>query len=82
MAIAPSGSIFDEITDFLASGPTPEEIIAYKPSEALDQRLHELLDRNSHEQLTAEERKELNEFLQINHLLTVVTAKARFKLAS
>jgi hypothetical protein len=82
MAIAPERTLFDEITDFLASAPTAEQIIAYKPSDILDQRLHELLDKNSSEQLTTEERKELDEFLQINHLVTVVTAKARLKLAS
>ncbi|MEO8612109.1 MAG: hypothetical protein ABI690_29700 [Chloroflexota bacterium] len=81
MAIAQPPSLFDEITDFLASGPTAEAIIAYKPSEFLDQRLHELLHKNSNDQLTAEERVELDSFLQINHLLTVVTAKARLKLA-
>jgi len=81
MAIAPERTLFDEITDFLASAPTAEAIIAYKPSDILDQRLHELLDKNSAEGLTPEERKELDEFLQINHLLTVVTAKARLKLA-
>jgi hypothetical protein len=79
MAIAPDRTLFDEITDFLASAPTAEQIIAYKPSDILDQRLHELLDKNSAEQLTVEERKELDEFLRINHLLTVVTAKARLK---
>lgn len=82
MAIAPDRILFDEITDFLASAPTAEQIIAYKPSDILDQRLHELLHKNSSEQLTTEERKELDEFLRINHLLTVVTAKAQLKLAS
>jgi len=80
MAAAPESTLFDEITDFLASAPTLDEIIAYKPSEFLDQRLHELLDKNSRDQLTAGERDELDEFLSMNHLLKIVKFKARLKL--
>jgi hypothetical protein len=82
MAVAPDRALFDEITDFLASAPTAETIIAYKPSPVLDQRLHELLDKNSQDQISPKERTELNEFLQMNHLLTVLQAKARLNLAS
>ena len=80
MAVAPPETLFDEITDFLVSRPTPEEIIAFKPSEMLDQRLHELLDKNSAGELPAPERAELDRFLQINHLLIMLKAKARLKL--
>lgn len=31
MAVAPPNFLFDEITDFLLKGPTPEEIIAFRP---------------------------------------------------
>jgi hypothetical protein len=79
MAVAPDRALFDEITDFLASAPTAEAIIAYKPSSILDQRLHELLDKNSQDQISPSEQTELNEFLQMNHLLTVLQAKARLK---
>lgn len=79
MAVAPPETLFDEVTDFLVSRPTLEEIIAFKPSEVLDQRLHELLDNNSAGQLTSGERMELDRFLQINHLLIMLKAKARLK---
>lgn len=82
MAVAPRSTIFDEITDFLASTPTPEEIIAFRPSEANDLRLHYLLDQNSQRSLTSEEREELDEFLRMSHLLKMIQIKARLKLAS
>ena len=46
MSLAPPTTLFDEITDFLASAPTKEQIIIFKPSQFLDNRLHELLDKN------------------------------------
>jgi hypothetical protein len=80
MAVAPPNTLFDEVTDFLLSGPTPEQIIEFQPSEALNQRLHDLLDKNSEESLNPEERDELNRFLEIGHLFTILKAKARLKL--
>jgi hypothetical protein len=81
MAVAPTNLLFDEILDFLASTPTPEQIIAFKPSEALDQRLHFLLDQNSHDRITAEERSELDEFLRMDHFMTMLKIRTRLKLA-
>jgi hypothetical protein len=81
MAIAPPNALFDEITDFLLSAPAPQQIIAFKPSKELDDRLHELLEKNGQERLTQEERVELDTFLQVDHLLTILKAKARLKLA-
>ena len=40
MAIAQPETLFAEVIDFLASAPTPEAIIAFKPSERLEQRLN------------------------------------------
>jgi len=36
--------LFDEVLDFLASTPTPAQIIAFHPSETLQARLRYLLD--------------------------------------
>ena len=82
MAISPSPTLMDEITDFLLMNPSLEQIIAYKPSEVLDNRLHELLDKNASVGLTPDERSELDRFLEINHLLIILKAKARLKLAN
>jgi hypothetical protein len=73
--------LFEEISDYFVSRMTPEEIIAFKPSNALDERLHELLDKNSEGTLTSAERAELDRFMQMNHLLILLKAKARLKLA-
>lgn len=76
-----SPSLFDEITDFLVSSPAPEQIVAFQTSDVLNERLHELLEKNRESRLSAEEQTELNRFLEIGHLMTVLKAKARLKIA-
>ncbi|MEO8393588.1 MAG: hypothetical protein ABI700_11415 [Chloroflexota bacterium] len=75
MAVAPTRDLLEEITSFLAASPTTEEIIAFKPSEILDQRLHYLLDENSSDTLSRDEKDELNEFLLMNHFLKMLKLK-------
>jgi hypothetical protein len=80
MAVAPVSDLLEEITNFLAVAPTAEEIIAFKPSEILDQRLHYLLDQNGLGQLDANERDELDQFLLMSHFLKMLKLKARLHL--
>lgn len=82
MAIAPEVALFDEILDFLASTPTPEQIIAFQPPDNLQQRLTELLEQNQRTGLSSEEQAELDEFLRINRLMSRLKLRARRKLAS
>ena len=79
MAVAQPDTLFSEILDFLASTPTPERIIAFKPSDQLEQRLSYLLEQNGEDVLTAEERRELDEFLRMNHFMNMLKIRARQK---
>jgi hypothetical protein len=74
-------TLFAEIIDFLASTPTPEAILAFKPSDRLEQRLSDLLEQNRQETLTAEGREELDEFLRMSHFMNMLKIRARQKLA-
>lgn len=80
MTIVQPETLFGEIIDFLASTPTPEAIIAFKPSSRLEQRLSDLLEQNRRETLTAEDRQELDEFLRMNHFMNMLKIRARQKL--
>lgn len=82
MAVAQPDTLFNEILDFLASTPTPEKIIAFRPSDQLEQRLSYLLEQNSGDALTAEEQRELDEFLRMNHFMNMLKIRARQKLAA
>ena len=81
MAVAQPEALFAEVIDFLASTPTPEQIVAFKPSDQLEQRLSYLLEQNRQDVLTAEERNELDEFLRMNHFMNMLKIRARQKLA-
>ena len=72
-----SHPVFIETLDFLASGPTPEQIIAFKASPAVQERLEELLDKNREEGLTEEEEAELDVYEQVNDLMILLKAHAR-----
>lgn len=81
MSISPPETLFDEILDFLASTPTPEEIIAYQPPEHLQERLDDLLERNREIGLTTDEQRELDQFLQMNRFMSRLKLRARVKLS-
>lgn len=73
-------TLFDEILDFLASTPTSQEIVAFRPSDSLQQRLRDLLEGNRNGRLTAEEQAELDEFSRMNHFMSMLKIRARKKL--
>lgn len=82
MNALPTDTLFDEILDFLASTPTPEMIVAYKPSDRLEARLADLLERNSNSTLRQEEQAELDAFLRMDSFFSLLKAKARQKLTA
>jgi hypothetical protein len=77
MAFSPAQTIFDEVTDFLARAPGPEAIIEYRPSDALGKRVQELLAHNRDGSLTPAEQAEMDEFLRMEHFMTMLKLKAR-----
>ena len=81
MTLQTASILVDEITDFLLTNPTSEQIIAFVPSEAVARRAHDLLERNRLGHLTAEERTEMEEFRRMDHFVTILKAKARLKQA-
>ena len=68
--------VYIEVLDFLINSPTPEEIAAFKVSPQAQNRLRFLLDKNREETLTETEAAELNVYEQIEHLMTLLKARA------
>ncbi len=81
-ALTSAHPAFEEMLDFLASGPSPEKIVAFKVSPAAQARLDELLEKNRQEGLTDEEAAELDVYSQVNHILILLKARARLALSS
>jgi hypothetical protein len=68
--------VYQEMIDFLASGPTPEQIIAHRPSGVFQERLAELLDKNREGGLTEAESVELDSYEQVDDLMSLLKARA------
>lgn len=68
-------SMYDEILEFMAMN-TPEQILAFKPSESTQQRALELTGKNKLGTLTPDERTELNHMLEFERRLMALKAKA------
>lgn len=69
--------VFSEMLDFLAGGPTPQEIIDFKVSPVAQSRLEELLEKNRESQLSSAEASELDTFQQVNHIFILLKARAQ-----
>ena len=72
---------YEEIVDFIASGSSPDEVIAFRPSEEARARVYELVGREKTSSLNREETAELDRYLQLEHLMRLAKARARQFLA-
>ena len=71
----------DEIIDFIVAGKSAEQIDAFRPSENTRARIAHLLDLAREDSLSHAERAELEDFLQLEHLMIMAKARARHQPA-
>jgi hypothetical protein len=70
--------VFEEMIDFLATGPTTKQIIAHKVSPPVQERLRQLLDKNREEGLTEAENTELDAFQFVDDFMSLLKARAHY----
>ncbi len=68
---------YEEIVDFIAAGTSPQNVIAFRPSEEARQRVWDLVARKKKEGLSEEETSELEHYLQLEHLMRMAKARAQ-----
>ena len=68
--------VYDEIVDFIAAGTTPQSVVKFQLSDATKERLEYLVYQHKTGELTPEEKKELDHFLTLEHIMTLAKAKA------
>src|SRR5258708_12717429 len=73
-------SLIEIVTDFLGSAPSLQEIAVYRLPDELQDRAHQLLDKNRLGSVTDEDQTEMEQFRLMDHLLTLIKAKARLDL--
>jgi O-succinylbenzoate synthase len=73
---------YEEVIDFIASGTTPGNLIAFRPSEASKERVAELIRRKKTSGLSENESSELEHYLQLEHLMRLAKARAQHHLTT
>jgi hypothetical protein len=68
---------YDEIIDFIAAGTTPEAVVAFRPSESVQRRVAELVERSKDSSISSDEQSELEDYLQLEHIMIMAKARAR-----
>ncbi len=69
-----------EVVEFLANFPTPEAIIASRPSETLQSQISNLLEKNRTVALTPEDEKIWQDYQYLEHIVRMAKARAFLKL--
>ena len=73
---------YEEIIEFIARGTTPANVVAFAPSEAAKARVGDLIRRHKNGGLNFDEAAELEHFLQLEHLMRLVKARAHQHLVA
>ena len=71
MTIERMFSAQDEVFEFLPTQPTPEQIIAFRPSQPAQERMSYLLEVNRNGQLSSDELEELDEYLRLGRFMNI-----------
>lgn len=69
-----------EVLEFLASLPTPEEILKLRPSASIQTRINELVQKSKENSLTIQEEKEWEQYQFLEHLVRQAKIQAQAKL--
>ena len=64
-----AGWLTDEVASFLASCPSADELLAFRPSPRAKKRVSALLAKSKSGTLTAEEQSELDQFEHVEMLM-------------
>ena len=78
----PALPFYEQVLDFLIESPSPQEIIAFRPSAAAQKRFSTLLAWNRERDLPAAEAEELDHYIQIDRMMSLLKAKAYRRLGS
>lgn len=71
--------VWNEVDEFLTSTPTPEQIIAFRPSQPAQERLRSLLEANQNGTLTPDESMELDATMGVENFMRRLKIKALAK---
>ena len=72
---------FEEIVSFIANAAGAERLSAFRPTKAAEERVKALLAKLKAGTIRPTERRELDLFVQLDHVMSLAKAKARARAA-
>ena len=66
----------EEVANFIAL-TNPAKVLAFRPSEETKERVSDLIEREKNEGISAEEKRELDYYMQLEHLMRMAKIFAR-----
>lgn len=73
--------IYDEIVDLIASGSGPAVVATYCASARTRQQVAELIEREKSGLITADEKSQLDHYMQLEHVMRLAKARAQSRLS-
>ena len=71
---------YEEIAELIAAGGGPEMVAGYQASPVTWQRVAELIAREKSGAITAQQRSELDHYMQLEHVMRLAKARAQAHL--
>jgi hypothetical protein len=81
VTVAQTQPAYMEMVDFIANGTTPDQVVNYRPSPAVQRRVSELLEKNNAGVLSEDDQTELDHYLELEHIFRMAKIRAREILA-
>jgi hypothetical protein len=73
---------YEEIAELIASGGGPQAVASFQASATTQERVSDLIAREKAGDLTVEERSELDQYLQLEHVMRLAKARANARLSN
>ena len=72
---------YDEVIDFIASGPSPDAVVSFRLSESANRQAELLVQREKDGEISEAEKSELDHYLELEHIMRLAKVRARRRLA-
>jgi hypothetical protein len=73
---------YEEVIEFIPAGTSPTGVIRFQPSETVKEHVADLIQREKSSGISAEEKSELDHYMQLEHLMRLAKARARQHVGS
>lgn len=71
---------YEQVLEFLAEGPSAQQIVAFRPRPEAQERFSHLLEVNRQRPLSVEEEEDLAHYIRIEQMMALLKAKAYHRL--